>query len=163
MSKYGFDEKELRKTIVTMIDKDGFHKKVVRYGADDSSEVSGEFRGEVAYAADNNKPVLFIMLGSGHKSALGYAYLTDTDYELSIGDVVNGENQSSDNFFGEYARSGMANLALMLPENAIQALDPSGSSEKIYCHVYAIDGNVSEGVYTVQDRLKLEINIDSGR
>ena len=162
MSKYGFDEKELRKTIVTMIDKDGFHKKVVTYGTDGSSEVSSEFRGEVAYTADN-KPVLFIMPGSGHRSALGYVYLTDTDYELSIGNVVTGEHQSEDNFFGEYAHCGLVNLALMLPENAIQALDPSGNSEKIYCHVYAVDGDISEGVYTVQDRLKLEINIDSGR
>lgn len=162
MSKYGFDEKELRKTIVTMIDKDGFHKEIVKYGSDGSSEASSEFRGEVAYTADN-KPVLFIMPGSGHMSALGYAYLTDTDYELSIGDVVTGEHQSQDNFFGEYARSGLANLALMLPENAIQAVDPSGNSEKIYCHVYGVDGDISEGIYTVRDRLKLEINIDSGR
>lgn len=29
MSKYGFDEKELRKTIITMIDKDGFNKEFV--------------------------------------------------------------------------------------------------------------------------------------
>lgn len=34
MSKYGFNEKELRKTIVTKIDKDGFHEQTVAYGKD---------------------------------------------------------------------------------------------------------------------------------
>ena len=162
MSKYGFDEKELRKTIVTMIDKDGFHKKVVTYDTDGSSEVSGEFRGEVNYTGDN-KPALFVMNLPGKASPVAFAYLTDTDYELSIGDRVTGDHMSRSNCFEGYLRGQSINLTILDPEGAIQALDPSGNSEKIYCHVYAVDGNASEGVYTVRDRIKLEINIENGR
>ena len=40
MSKYGFNPKELRKTIVTRIDKDGFHERTVEYanGSGESSD-----------------------------------------------------------------------------------------------------------------------------
>lgn len=41
MSKYGFNENEVRKTIVTRIDKDGFHKETVIDGK--SSEETSDF------------------------------------------------------------------------------------------------------------------------
>ena len=41
MSKYGFNPKELRKTIVTQIDKDGFHNRTVVYGKDSGESESG--------------------------------------------------------------------------------------------------------------------------
>lgn len=41
MSKYGFNENEVRKTITTQIDKDGFHKQTVTYGKDSGG--SGEW------------------------------------------------------------------------------------------------------------------------
>lgn len=36
MSKYGFNPKELRKTIITRIDKDGFHERTVEYAGESS-------------------------------------------------------------------------------------------------------------------------------
>lgn len=43
MSKYGFNPKELRKTIITQIDKDGFHNRTVTYGKDSGGSGSGDF------------------------------------------------------------------------------------------------------------------------
>ena len=40
MSKYGFNENEVRKTIVDMIDKDGFHKETVYDGKYESGTVA---------------------------------------------------------------------------------------------------------------------------
>lgn len=40
MSKYGFNPNELRKTIVTQIDKDGFHNTTVTYGKDSGGSES---------------------------------------------------------------------------------------------------------------------------
>ena len=39
MSKYGFNENELRKTVIDMIDKDGFHKTVTLYGNEASGHI----------------------------------------------------------------------------------------------------------------------------
>lgn len=38
MKNIGFNENELRKTIITKIDKDGFHERTVTYGKDSGSE-----------------------------------------------------------------------------------------------------------------------------
>ena len=43
MSKYGFNPKELRKTIVTQIDKDGFHNRTVVYGKDSGGSQSSDW------------------------------------------------------------------------------------------------------------------------
>lgn len=43
MSKRGYNEKELFKTIVTQIDKDGFNKRTVLYG-DDANVGSGDYK-----------------------------------------------------------------------------------------------------------------------
>lgn len=43
MSKRGYNEKELFKTIVTQIDKDGFNKRTVLYG-DDAHVGSGDYK-----------------------------------------------------------------------------------------------------------------------
>ena len=42
MSKYGFNPKELRKTIVTQIDKDGFRNRTVVYGKDSGESQSSD-------------------------------------------------------------------------------------------------------------------------
>ena len=42
MSKYGFNPKELHKTIVTQIDKDGFHNRTVTYGKDSGGSQSSD-------------------------------------------------------------------------------------------------------------------------
>ena len=43
MSKYGYNEKELRKTIITKIDKDGFHNRTVTYGKDSGGSGSSDW------------------------------------------------------------------------------------------------------------------------
>ena len=43
MSKYGYNEKELRKTIITKIDKDGFHNRTVVYGKDSGESQSSDW------------------------------------------------------------------------------------------------------------------------
>lgn len=43
MSKYGFNPNELRKTIVTQIDKDGFHNRTVTYGKDSGESENSDW------------------------------------------------------------------------------------------------------------------------
>lgn len=57
MSKYGFDEKELRKTIVTMIDKDGFHRDTISVNEKNTDSISVE-RGMSIRAVDNQTRIL---------------------------------------------------------------------------------------------------------
>lgn len=63
MSKYGYNEKELRKTIITKIDKDGFHNRTVVYGKDSGESESGSSdwtSAKVTFADSNN-------LGQGYR------------------------------------------------------------------------------------------------
>lgn len=57
MSKYGFDEKELRKTIVTMIDKDGFHRDTISVNEKKTDSISVD-KGISRRSVDNQTRVL---------------------------------------------------------------------------------------------------------
>ena len=54
MSKYGFNPKELRKTIITQIDKDGFHNRTVTYGKDSGGSQSSDWPTAKLTFADSN-------------------------------------------------------------------------------------------------------------
>ena len=54
MSKYGFNPKELRKTIITQIDKDGFYNRTVTYGKDSGGSQSGDWPTAKLTFADSN-------------------------------------------------------------------------------------------------------------
>ena len=89
MSKYGFNENEVKKTIVTMIDKDGFHKETVydgKYEASSTAEFSAE-----GYIYDNpvagaKETVIFVINIPDNAEVIGTSSKTDSDYEMNIGD-----------------------------------------------------------------------------
>ena len=60
MSKYGFNPKELRKTIVTQIDKDGFHNRTVTYGKDSGGSESSDWStATITFQNDTSTPFEF--------------------------------------------------------------------------------------------------------
>ena len=60
MSKYGFNPKELRKTIVTQIDKDGFHNRTVVYGKDSGGSESSDWStATITFQNDTSTPFEF--------------------------------------------------------------------------------------------------------
>ena len=89
MSKYGFNENEVKKTIVTMVDKDGFHKETVydgKYEASNTAEFSAE-----GYIYDNpdagaKETVIFVINVPDNAEVIGTSSKTDRDYEMNIGD-----------------------------------------------------------------------------
>lgn len=93
MSKYGFNENEVKKTIVTMIDKDGFHKETVydgKYEADATPGDTEEFSAE-GYIYDNpvaeaKETVIFVINVPDNAEVIGTSSKTDIDYEMNIGD-----------------------------------------------------------------------------
>lgn len=54
MSKYGFNPKELRKTVITQIDKDGFHNRTVVYGKDSGGSESSDWSTAKVTFIDSN-------------------------------------------------------------------------------------------------------------
>lgn len=95
MSKYGFNENEVKKTIVTMIDKDGFHKETVYDGKYEASSVPVDPSAFTAqgWCAEGRSvdPTMHHIIAINVPDTDGVFYFsneTDTDYEFNIGDVV---------------------------------------------------------------------------
>lgn len=94
MSKYGFNENEVKKTIVTMIDKDGFHKETVYDGKYEAGSTA-EFNAD-GYIYDNSvagakETVIFVINVPDNVEVIGTSSNTDSDYELDIGDNTQDE------------------------------------------------------------------------
>lgn len=86
MSKYGFDEKEIRKTIITEIDKDGFHKETVIYG-DTEAALEKPFSANFINSEAGDLIILVNNVPSG--SFVNFTQSADDrDYELDIGATV---------------------------------------------------------------------------
>lgn len=98
MSKYGFNENELRKTIVTAIDKDGFHKKTLFEGKSESADKKME--AEIAFVdflgLQNAALVINVPnnpdSGSSNPLARLYALtlIEDGEWVYDIGDTLDG-------------------------------------------------------------------------
>lgn len=163
MSKYGFDEKELRKTIVTMIDKDGFHKKVVTYGNEPyspgSPDDSGDkFIAEVEWDYTNSLPFMFAYNIPSEREglhAIGYAHTTNAAYEFTIGQKVTMSEAESDTLLGDMAYLYHFNAFMIDPTTAIEKLDLSTAEDNhLYYSIYLIRMDVDNNGFTVIDRTK---------
>lgn len=146
MSKYGFDEKELRKTIVTMIDKDGFHKEIVAYGSEpySSDDTNKEFNVLVDYDSGSLQAVLLARNlpevpdgSSSYSGAFGYAYAEEHDYEHAVNDTVTtsdlNANQNTVPCIMLFTKS---NLAILDPTEAIGTLNIANNGT-VYYNIYA--------------------------
>lgn len=68
MSKYGFNPKELRKTIITRIDKDGFHERTVEYAgesSDSDTSMIARFDSNVIAACDYPENTVYVAVFKG--------------------------------------------------------------------------------------------------
>lgn len=153
MSKYGFSEKELRKTTTVMVDKDGFHKEVVTYGKPKPAPISaGSAISE--NGTDNTKSDITLLMmnvpnnpdpESENPNALVYALASDTDDEWAheIGETI----ESLTGYLAATMVFGDANAALTVDEG----LD---AGDKVYFQIYATDDE-----YKVLDRTKITVEI----
>lgn len=161
MSKYGFDEKELRKTIITMIDKDGFHKEVVTYGNEpySSDDTNKEFNVLVDYDSGSLQAVLLarnlpeIPDGiSSYSGAFGYAYAEEHDYEHAINDsVLDSDLDASQNLVTYSVLLRESRVAIFIPTNVINALNVANNGT-VYYNIYAFVGDGDRLIIT--DRVK---------
>ena len=153
MSKYGFNEKELRKTTTVMVDKDGFHKEVVTYGKPKPAPISaGAAISENATDATESDITLLVMNvpvnpdpESENPNALVYVLASDTDDEWAndIGDTI----ASTSGYLTATMIFGDVNAALTVDEG----LD---AGDKVYFQIYATDDE-----YKVLDRTKIAVEI----
>lgn len=68
MSKYGFNPKELRRTIITRIDKDGFHERTVEYAgksSDSDTSMIARFDSNVIAACDYPENTVYVAVFKG--------------------------------------------------------------------------------------------------
>lgn len=156
MSKYGFDEKELRKTIVTMIDKDGFHKEVVTYGNESysSDDANKEFNVLVDYDSGNRRTMLVARNlpevpdnSNAFGCAFGYAYAEEYDYEHAINDMTT--------ITDLIANPNAVKPMMILKESKIVVLDPTAVIDNVHGENYSI---IYYNIYAcVWDGLELHI------
>lgn len=172
MSKHGFNENELVKTIITMIDKDGFHKEVVSYGntlpsTSDSGMRAGGFRFEASADA-----TLYIVnvpekLFSANFPEANIFYTTpsfvDEDFYYDIGDDGPYDDPLINTVFYDISAeivfiSEELHIIVFTHRDAIEQLpiDEDGST-KIYYQIYAVDPESSK----IIDRTKAVIGIRS--
>lgn len=162
MSKYGFDEKELRKTIITMIDKDGFHKEIVTYGNEPYSPDSPDDYGDKLFAQVEwdytNLPILFVYNIPSEREglhAIGYAHTTNAAYEYNIGQIATKSEAQSSTFFIEMAYLYRPNAFMINPTTAIENLDLSTVEDNnLHYSIYLIRMGIDNNSFTVIDRIK---------
>lgn len=155
MSKYGFDENEVRKTIVDMIDKDGFHKETIYDGKYESGTVlsfgaagissPGEGQDDVV----NYYHMLFVVNVPDNSDIYVSAYETDTEYELNVGDVM-----PIDGIFSMLSGTHFPNIRAFYGANNY-TLDHWGLGV-FYYNLYSVDHDTN----VIKDRTKCEVNID---
>ena len=161
MSKYGFDEKELRKTIVTMIDKDGFHKEVVTYGNEpySSDDSNKEFNVLVDYNLGSLQALLLarnfpeVPANSGsYSGAFGYAYAEEHDYEHAIDDIVSTSDlDANPNFVPGALHLQKSKIIMLNPAVVINTLNIANNGT-VYYNIYAFVGEGDS--VTITDRVK---------
>lgn len=163
MSKYGFDEKELRKTIVTMIDKDGFHKEIVTYGnepysPDSPDDSDDKLFAQVEWDYSNSSPIMFVYNIPSEREglrAIGYAHTTNAAYEFNIGQKATMSEAESDTVFLDMAYLYRPNAFMMDPTTAIENLDLSTVEDNhLHYSIYLIRMDIDNNGFTVIDRVK---------
>ena len=149
MSKYGFNENEVVKTITTMIDKDGFHKEVITYGKFEPSEKAHIATGLVGLTAPNPLAAeyfdvqLLTINVPEDANIIVKGDTTDEDLEFNIGDTI---EDTSAFIISDFKISGV---------NAILTVDESREANTtVYYQIYAVND-----VYEVLDRTKLTVEV----
>lgn len=157
MSKYGFNENEVRKTIVDMIDKDGFHKETVYDGKYEPGTVSSfgaagiSFQGESNDDVVNYYHILFIVNVPGDSDFYVSVHETDTEYELNVGDTM----PTGDVSFSMLSGTHFPDIVAFYGQNTYEAEHWVDGS--FYYNLYSV--NHDTGV--INDRTKFEVNIDA--
>ena len=147
MSKYGFNENEIVKTVVDMVDKDGFHKEVVTYGKPEPEpeqevahiELATHLSANAVGSEKSDATLLVINVG---EDADVYVKpdSTDSDYELDIGDVLENPNG------GSYLSANVVFSSI----GAVLVVDEAlTSGSTVYYQIYTVDSE-----YKVLDRAK---------
>ena len=147
MSKYGFNENEIVKTVVDMVDKDGFHKEVVTYGKPEPEPEPEVAHIEVAThlstnAVESEKSDATLLIINVGEDADVYVKpgSTDSDYELDIGDVLENPNG------GSYLSANVVFSSI----GAVLVVDEAlTSGSTVYYQIYTVDSE-----YKVLDRAK---------
>ena len=139
MSKYGFNENELVKTVTDMIEKDGFHKREVTYGkqggASSASFAVGTMKTENKHNSDKEDVMLFaINFPEDTNGILCIIHPDDVDFEYEVGDTLSPSDimtYSGDIEFGP----GIVGAPIVFALDEAP-YEPFGTR---YYHVYAAD------------------------
>lgn len=155
MSKYGFNENEVRKTIVDMIDKDGFHKETVYDGKYESGTVPSfgaagiSFPGESQDDVVNYYHMLFVVNVPDNSDFYVSAYETDTEYELNVGDTM-----PTEGVFSMLSGTHFPNIRAFYGTNTYAA--DGWVTGAFYYNIYLVDHDT----HVIKDRTKCEVNMD---
>ena len=95
MSKYGFNENEVKKTIVTMIDKDGFHKETVYDGKYEASSAPVDTSAFAVQgwceSIESTQPATHHMIAVNVPDGRRVNWImseTDDDWSYNVGDTI---------------------------------------------------------------------------
>lgn len=94
MSKYGFNENEVKRTIVDMIDKDGFHKETVYDGKYEFGTVAPFGAAGISDAGEGNIDdvnyyhTLIVVNVPDNSDFYASVHEADAEYELNVGDTM---------------------------------------------------------------------------
>ena len=152
MSKYGFNENEIRRSVVDMVDKDGFHKEFVvdgKYQPDESEGFAIDYYfdeyGTVAVLMVNIPVDLDLSFEEANNHVYSLLSDTDIDWVRNVGDSI-GEHPYDDVTW--------SHPFLYFPSlnAAAEVLFSVEFGEIKYYQVYIVDDN-----FKVIDRKKLEI------
>lgn len=156
MSKYGFNENEVKRTIVTMIDKDGFHKETVYDGKHETSSTA-EFNAD-GYIYDNTvagakETVIFVINVPDNAEVIGTSSNTDSYYEMNIGDNTQDVDEISIMYssFTGLPTIQAACYTKISADGKVGAIAP----EHFY-QIYAVDSTS----HKVLKRIKIELTED---
>lgn len=132
MKKHGFNENELVKTVVDMVDKDGFHKQVVNYGKSmaDSSEMKVSMIEMSADGTDLAIKMIAVNVPSSHNVyfAIGQA---DSDFSCDVGETLDTRGLDV----------GETNLSDIKAVYGILYTDTPQTETSINIYAYAVDRN----------------------
>ena len=146
MSKYGFNESEIRKSIIDMIDKDGFHKEVVMNGAPKALHMATGLLDLVVSGALSND-FFYVHILSVNVPEGAELYMlpseTDDDWALGIGDTL------------EDTTGYVHNNTEIAGTDAVRSISSSyEEGTTVYFQIYAVDSE-----FKVLDRTKLTVEV----
>ena len=148
MGKYGFNKNELVKSVVDMVDKDGFHKEVVIYGKQGYTGIKTGlmdlFVDPDEMASDFAHPNLITVNVPDGAEIYALSSETDDSWALNIGDTLD----DTSSFIDENT---------VIPGiNAVRIVDSSyQDGTTVYYQIYAVDSE-----YKVLDRTKITVEVD---